>query len=738
MLKTEEMVNNLIANMEIDKRFIPYIKDFFVYNIRQFGWNEKIIQEKVDLLNQRIKGIEFVDLKDKIAFTDFSLGEILINENILGKQLSSRGSKQVAAEIFERLEIATKPMDNDLIKYYEKDQLYPIEALKYSTNQQDKESIVQFVSNAFNIRTEEIYNIIAVWEDKQENMDHSNRAEKDFLEDSHSTMLPGVANAISSIMNARTDNERANGYLNLYAISLLALNYRLDDEQEDKEMIKGQYQSLQTVFLKKAKQYGITEEQLKKQVVNQEANWTIDIEKLTDNLKTQLQKVQIKKIAIHEVDNFNEDGRTSEIPTKFEEQFLEDSYLEQQVNQILPNYEEKFRPIIQEYFRRSAKVYGWNKEEFDKKIKNYQMSVRKINFAKDIQTENGDTLAYWQGDHIDVKDDLAFISTKTVLSTFLHEQEHATDNTTRNGNRLTNGLANAYSELNEYATEIGAVYLTGDKIYDDPLCFTHNMEGYEEFKYAGSMMAAALGISEFEFAKLRDKGEAVFDQTLQERFRYINIKGVMQEFNEILTRMRNAPSMFNMRELSEAYAEMYNLASKVALPRIEYESRKIIPNDLQWFRTKMKYENTKIAMNMKLAKRKLHLKNKYIEPIIEDDTLLRQYVRVKREDRRDYIELVEKLYPEKDKSFDNRPILKHIDRNFKHPIKGKIVNLFRRSKRPMLQEPVEQSLINTTLNERKEFGERLQEGVVISPFNVRKKDIEPKKKGEKAREEEKI
>lgn len=735
MLETEEIIDNLIADKEYDKRLIPYIKAFFSYNAKQFEWDEETIQDKITLLNQRIKGIEFVELKDRLAFIDFDFGDILINENILGKQLSSKGSKQVTSKVFEMLEIATKSMHDEFGRYYENNSLYPIEALKYSINQQDKESIVQFISNAFNIRPEEIYNINTVWEDKQEDIDYSNKAEKDFLQDSQSTMLPGVANAIFSIMNAKTDKERANGYLNLYAISLLALHYRLDNEKEDKGMIKGQYQSLQILFLEKVKQYGMTEKNPKKQVIDQEINWTIDIEKLTHSLETQLQEVQAQDVLIHKVDNFNEDNSTRSIPTRFEGQALEDAYLEQQVSQILPNYEEKFRPIIQEYFKRSAKVYGWSKEEFDKKIKNYQNSVHKINFKKGIQSESGDTLAYWQGDHIDIKDDLAFVSTKTLLSTFFHEQEHATDDTVRNGKKLERGLPQRFVNLNEYATEIGAVHLTGDKIYTDPLCFTHKMDGYEEFKYAGSMMAAALGISEFEFVKLRDKGEHTFDKTLQERFSYIDINAVMKEFNEILTKIRNAPSILNKRALSEAYAEIYNLADRIIFPRVEHESDDIIPNDIRWFGIKTKYEKTKIAMNMKLAKKQLGLKSRYIKPIIEDDTLLRRYSRVKKEDRKKFIDLVENLYPEKNVSFDNRQILRHVDGNFKHPIKGKIVNLFRRNKRLRLQEPVEQSLINASLNERKEFHEGLQERVGTSTLGVGKETLEPMKKTEKTKEE---
>lgn len=709
MLKAEDIINNLIEEKEYDERLVPFIKSFFLYNANQFGWDEKTIQTKIALLNQRLKGIEFVNLKDKLALTDFDFGDILINKNLLNKQLSSKGLKQIASEIFERLEIATKSTNDELVKYYEKGQLYPIEALKYSTNQEDKESIIEIISHAFNIKPKEIYNINTVWKDKIENMDSSNRAEKDFLEDSQSTMLPNVANAVSQIMNAKTDNEKANAYLDLYAISLLTLNYRLDNEQENNGIIKKQYELINEKFTKIAEKYIITSDRLKQRVVGND--WMIDIEKNNRQIKELLKSIESQDISNLMIDDFKKKISEYTMPTIFQGQTLEENYLEQQVNQILPNYEEKFRPIIQEYFRRSARIYDWTKEEFDKKIRNYQLNVKRINFIKKLQTDDGNIIAYWTAGHIDMQDDLALVNTKTVLSTSFHEQEHATDNTTRNGKVTSNGLANKYFDINEYITEIGAVHLMGEKSYDDKFCFTHSMEGYDEFKFAGSMMSAALGISEFELAKLKDQGEDAFNKTLEEKFEYIDIQNVMLEFNDILNKIKKAPSMINMRELSEEYAQMYNLANRVISARVEHEGKDVIPNDVRLFEIKSRYEMTKIAINMNLAKRKLNLKNRYISSIIKDDTILQKYSKVKRKDKNDYLSLVEELYPEKNISFDNKKILKHIDRYFKYPIKGKIMNLFNRKKFPKLEAPAENLINNSETIKQKNFQRRLQKGV---------------------------
>ena len=107
---------------------------------------------------------------------------------------------------------------------------------------------------------------------------------------------------------------------------------------------------------------------------------------------------------------------------------------------------------------------------------------------------------------------------------------------------------------------------------------------------------------------------------------------------------------------------------------------------------------------MQQAKRKLHLRNKYIKPMIGNKNSIKSDAKVTQQERKEYLSLVEKLYPEKNVHFDNRSIFKHIDREIKHPTKGRIDRLLKRNKISLLPEGKVDTPINSDgLNERRKF-----------------------------------
>jgi hypothetical protein len=158
-----------------------------------------------------------------------------------------------------------------------------------------------------------------------------------------------------------------------------------------------------------------------------------------------------------------------------------------------------------------------------------------------------------------------------------------------------------------------------------------------------------------------------------------------------------------MKELSEAYADAYNMADRIIKRRLNYEREFTPEGDKRRFEVKSKYEKAKIANNMKLAKRKLHLRNKFIKPIIEDDKILNDYSRVTLQDRKKYLSLVQELYLQKHIQFENSDLLKHINREFRYPILGKISRLFGKKEMPMLNAPA--SSFN---EEKKAFNNRIE------------------------------
>lgn len=701
MLKTEELIDNLIKEKRYDDRIIPFIKAFFLYNEKQQFWDKETIARKIELYKQKVDRLELANLGEKSAVFDATSKTFVLNE-----ELFENGKKgnlfESLSQIFEEQELIVKnEIDADI-----RTGLYSIERMKYAINSKDKEIILKMISSAFNKEPKEFYDLRNNMKQEMTNVGtETNKSERDYLEACSTIFFSGIANEVSKIFNSSEDYQKRESYLKIYAISLQALRYRIENPKEDKAVIKQQYNQLKDEFYSKIDDYAITAQDLEECEID--STWIIPIDKIDSMLSKELQGVQAKKSIDVKFDNFVNNMKEENLAEikyalNTKSQPVTQDYINKQAEILEKRYGKKFGPIVREYLKRSCKVYGWNKDELDKKVNNYLTNVEKIQFVKKMQGAAISTAGRWLDGKIQVKDDLLLVNPASALGIFFHEEEHATDETKRNNHAYEMGLARQYFNLNEYATEIGAIHLVGDKVYDDKLCFTHSMGGYDEFKYAGSMIAAALGISEFEFARLRDKGEETFDKTLEEKFGYLDIKGEMLELNNIFDRMKNAPSIINMRELSEAYADAYNMASRIIKARLDYEGKDLISNDFRKYRIKSEYEMAKIANNMKLAKRKLHLRNKFIKPIIEDDTILKKHSKVTLEDRKKYLYLVEGMYPEKNIKFNNEELSKHINRNFRYPIIGKIYNSLRKNKVPMLNAPT------SFKEEREEFNNRIE------------------------------
>lgn len=723
MLKTEELVDNLIKEKRYDERIIPFIKAFFLYNEKQQFWDKETIARKIELYKQKVDRLELANLGEKYAVFDTTSKTFVLNE-----ELFVNGKKgnlfESLSHIFEEQELIVKnEIDADI-----KTGLYSIERMKYATNSKDKESILKMISSAFNKEPKEFYDLRNNMEREMSNIGiETNKGEKDYLEGCYKMFFPGIANEVAKIFNSNDDYQKRESYIKIYAISLQALRYRIENLKENKAVIKQQYNQLKDEFYSKIEDYSIMAQDLEECEID--GTWTIPIDKIDRMLSKELQEVQAKKSVDVKIDDFvNNMKEKNSAEIKYvlntKSQPVNQDYINKQAEILEKRYGEKFGPIVREYLKRSCKVYGWNKDELDKKVNNYLTNVKKIQFVKKLEGASISTSARWRLGKIEVKDNLFLVNSTSALGIFFHEQEHATDETKRNNHAFENGLEGKFT--NEYATEIGAVHLVGDKVYDDKLCFTHSMEGYDEFKYAGSMIAAALGISEFEFARLRDKGEKKFSSYMKEKYSYMDIEKELEEFESILYRIDSAPSIINMKQMSEAYADVYNMASRIIKARLDYEGKDLISNDFRKYRIKSEYEMTKIAVNMNLAKRKLHLRNKYIKPIIKDDTILKKYSKVNFKYRKDYLSLVEELYPEKNLQFDNKEILKHVDREFKHPILKKISTIFKKNNTPILNAPQEQpSGYNN--NERKEFQEGLRNDGEPFTISIDRKIGEEKK-----------
>lgn len=375
------------------------------------------------------------------------------------------------------------------------------------------------------------------------------------------------------------------------------------------------------------------------------------------------------------------------------------------------DYDKRFIPFIKEYFFRSAEIYNWNRDELEKKINNFKNNVDSIELKKlkkkCVEYSPQDKKIY-------VNKNLHTYANDVIIKNMFREQGYATNYTKIENKVYENGLySNAEGNeneklLNAYVEEVSANYLTGRVPYSNELYTTCRVSQSErkdynnKIAYLASMLAAAFGISEFEFAKLKDKGRARFNEYFRARFEYMDTERYIDKFFEIVTNLQNAPdTIFSTKDITKHYAEMYNLSIEILNERLEYEQANMKDEKKRAFNTRANYARYKIVNTLKQAKRNQCLDPKVMNEVIIYNKYIRKYLRVPKIARYKFRKVAKQVYSNNDTLFDNTELIMTITNELKFPILGKIFN---KNKNLLLiegtqEEPIES--FNELIEERK-------------------------------------
>lgn len=346
------------------------------------------------------------------------------------------------------------------------------------------------------------------------------------------------------------------------------------------------------------------------------------------------------------------------------------------------NYDKRFIPFIKEYFFRSAEIYNWNRDELEKKINNFKNNVDGIELRKlkkkCVEYNPQDKKIY-------VNKNLHTYANDVIIKNMFREQGYATNYTKIENKVYENGLySNAEGNeneklLNEYVEEVSANYLTGRVPYSNELYTTCRVSQSErkdynnKIAYLASMLAAAFGISEFEFAKLKDKGRARFNEYFRARFEYMDTERYIDKFFEIVSNLQNAPdTIFSTKDITKHYAEMYNLSIEILNERLEHEQSNIKDEKKRAFNTRANYARYKIVNTLKQAKRNQCLDSKVMNEIIIYDKYIKKYLRVPKIARYKFRKVAKQVYSNSDTLFDNTELIMTITNELKFPILGKL------------------------------------------------------------------
>ena len=382
------------------------------------------------------------------------------------------------------------------------------------------------------------------------------------------------------------------------------------------------------------------------------------------------------------------------------------------------NYNRKFIPFIKEYFLRSTQIYNWNRDELVKKINNFKNNVDAI----EIKKLKGKCAEYNIEDKkIYLNKNLLTYPNDIIIKNIFREQGYATNYTKIENKVYENGLysgieenSNDEKELNEYVEEVSANYLTGRVPYSNELYTTCRVSQKDrkdynnKVAYIGSMFAAAFGINEFEFAMLKDKGRARFNEYFRARFEYMETEKYINEFFDIATNLQNAQdTMFSTKEITTIYAQMYNLSMQILDERINYELKNANGKQEKDVKTRANYAKYKIVNSLKQAKRNQCLESKVINKIINDKKTMKKYAKIPKISQHKFKKVAKNLYSDDDTLFDNRELISTIIKEFKFPMLGKIYKIFNKDENLLLMQGLEENDWIDNINE--DIQERMNE-----------------------------
>lgn len=199
-----------------------------------------------------------------------------------------------------------------------------------------------------------------------------------------------------------------------------------------------------------------------------------------------------------------------------------------------------------------------------------------------------------------------------VAETLVHELGHNTDENHREGVKSKEHLQKVTlsgGSFYEWTNTIFQRLVCGNKFYKKDDAMQLSRSGYEALSPLGSMLSCALGVSEIEFARIKDKGKAYEEQLLEEMFPSIDspdtphgvevlrrVKEIFDEY-ELDTEFSLGKKRTNQNLLNEMYAECLQIMQR----RIESELQRGNIQDSEAYKKYQMFFLKKMNFNYRIA-----------------------------------------------------------------------------------------------------------------------------------------
>lgn len=596
MLKVE----NLIRDKQYDKRFVPMIKSFFLLYNKAYDLDEKELDAIIQNYSNNVDKIEFFNIgRDKniieisrralIFDTSYSEG---VDENNIDKYLSQSIISQATA--VEMLEVTSKSGEKLI-------QLNATNNLRQEKNT-ITERLFKMLVASYGTKETRITQIIKKFEDEYNKFDNDrNNPKRHYYDD----MVFNIYKYIKDNFEMIYDQGEPSAEIckRIYAFCLYNLEERINALGREEQDVAN-YQIIKKHIKEIQKEYNIADEELTNITI--EDGWQLPAGNIESRIISRLGITEEKKQSIEEqtskVPAIKRDKLIEMINEQIEEKPVTQGEIENSIKQmaIENQYPIESISILNEYFKRSVQIYGWDRYTLQKKIENFKLNVKEISLSK-IKKSSVQGQTDQKKKKLELRKEI--IANDTSLGIIFHEMRHATDYTIRDSILYEQGSIiedKANDEeiqgLDEMLVEGGTQLLTGTQ-YIDKLHTTLKLKGYEDSKYILSMLSSTIGLSEIEFLKLGEKGIVKLKEAICDMYQNDDIGKDINEIDQKIQILVDETYAFRYRkEKAILLGQIYNICQEMYNIRIEQH-----PPSTREEQLKARYEEYKVNKNILLV-----------------------------------------------------------------------------------------------------------------------------------------
>ena len=589
ILKKVDMLN-------IDPRFNLIVASYFCAKVKLGEITEETLDKELAQFKQKVQHFEVIKTsKFKVAYEEKG-GIITLSKDFL----SQDNAEEMVPLIFMKIEEALNiQRDNQGELDHQKN------ALLHMKSFQKAMQLVQELNLPCNNNYIDIYHILT------ETLGVDGQAlDIEISKDRGLEIMCGDTDEAFNKVVARGEKEPKviSEILNLYRYRVLT------DQENGIDITSAKYQE----SLKKVGRY----------IQSLHDNNYANINQCKGNIEKLAQVTGLAEEMTHEIRTNSADEEKSEdrsnarllsgimVRATSEPEKLTEKYIKERVSRLIeakPDYDTRLSCLLPEFFLRSAIIYGWSKDDFEQRINSVDSTIQKIGFKElDIYT-GGDTalgeIRVNSRFYLNSKGRINNDSFLGLARTFFHEAGHTTDKSVREGVAVQEMLATANVDniFYEWSNTIFERAIMGNMYEDENAMFLEQNAGYETVANAGSMISAALGMNEIEFARLKDVGLEQTKEFFDSKFSYY--PGLYEKIKStfMISSLRTE-GRESRKRIQQMYKNVYDLCIDILDVRIENDTQQGRIENISEYEEKQRYFLKKINLNYQTASKRYGLR----------------------------------------------------------------------------------------------------------------------------------